>query len=713
LTIGGPAERGSAPARHFSGSMTKYLVDYLRDRGRAGELDEVLLRAGESRSAEELADESSWSTYAEFRRLLEAAALVLGDRSRLALVGPHATGEISTPELVAGFLDLGSPAQMYDELTDAAATMSTIVTLASRAVGPTEYLVEERFQAGFDPFPEYCSYAAGLIAVPPQLFGLPPAEVVEERCQTEGAPSCVFRVRWTAVDDLAGRAEYFERRSQVLEARLQALQETVSDVVHGGDLREVLARIVSFTARAVSVPGYLLVVDALPLGGRWTHVEGVPADAVAGLAAALPSAHAVPGAPPGLDHVLAAADVVSKRGRYGHLLAVGAAGRRLFPQEHAVLSAHARLVAAALDSAEAVDEARRQAATAEALLTLAASLAEIGSTQEMADRVARAMPAVLDCDHAVVVLAERDPQGARVAGAWGYTEEMLVAIRQGPVPPAPPGPAEVGSYRADPAAPEASVARGLADSGMAALATVPFRLSGDAHGWIVVGVVERAERLLGDTQLSAKLLGVAAQVRTAISNARLLDQVRHQALHDHLTGLPNRSLILDRAEHLLARAAREDRDMAAFFIDLDNFKDINDSLGHDTGDELLRQVGARFAAAMRKSDTVGRLGGDEFIVLTDTSAASAGPEVVVERLQLALAPPFVIPGFGPLTASASVGVAVGRPASVQELLRNADIALYRAKGAGRNTYVVFRSDMEPTPPRPAPAAAPGGTAATT
>jgi diguanylate cyclase (GGDEF)-like protein len=140
--------------------------------------------------------------------------------------------------------------------------------------------------------------------------------------------------------------------------------------------------------------------------------------------------------------------------------------------------------------------------------------------------------------------------------------------------------------------------------------------------------------------------------------------------------------------------------MALFFIDLDGFKDVNDNLGHKIGDDLLRSVAARFTATLRESDTVARLGGDEFVVLAEGIALAAGPELVAERLLEVLAEPFELSGpnptLNPISVSASIGIAVGPRDLSEELFRDADVALYRAKEAGKNGYVIFESEMYTT-----------------
>ena len=173
-------------------------------------------------------------------------------------------------------------------------------------------------------------------------------------------------------------------------------------------------------------------------------------------------------------------------------------------------------------------------------------------------------------------------------------------------------------------------------------------------------------------------------------------ELRHQALHDALTGLPNRVLALDRIEQMLARARRQELPVAALYVDIDGFKHVNDSFGHAAGDELLRIVARRLESVVREGDTAARLGGDEFVVLVEGSTLDAGPELVAERLLEVLRAPYDMRGeIGrELALSASIGIAFGLRGSPDELLRDADIALYEAKGAGRNRYVLFNSGME-------------------
>ncbi len=183
-----------------------------------------------------------------------------------------------------------------------------------------------------------------------------------------------------------------------------------------------------------------------------------------------------------------------------------------------------------------------------------------------------------------------------------------------------------------------------------------------------------------------------AQVQDTTERKALEEQLRYQAFHDSLTDLPNRVLFMDRLEHALALAERWEGKVAVLYIDLDNFKFINDSLGHDAGDLLLVAVSERLKACLRPGDTVARLGGDEFAILledvTDVSDATQVAERIAEALQI----PFDLEKHQFFT-SASIGIALGTAAQYRpgDLLRNADLAMYGAKKGGKAHHRVFEA----------------------
>jgi diguanylate cyclase (GGDEF)-like protein len=207
------------------------------------------------------------------------------------------------------------------------------------------------------------------------------------------------------------------------------------------------------------------------------------------------------------------------------------------------------------------------------------------------------------------------------------------------------------------------------------------------------------ELLLTGIALSLLLGALVFVLGSGRARARRLVHLKtgellHQALHDALTGLPNRALITDRVEQLLARSRRNTAPGAVMFVDLDEFKNVNDTLGHEAGDQLLQAVAARLTTGLRSVDTIGRLGGDEFVVLIDGESLVA-PELVAQRLLELMREPFDLESSAaPIMVTTSVGIAVGERTTAGELLRDADMALYRAKATGKDCYEVFRPEME-------------------
>jgi len=189
------------------------------------------------------------------------------------------------------------------------------------------------------------------------------------------------------------------------------------------------------------------------------------------------------------------------------------------------------------------------------------------------------------------------------------------------------------------------------------------------------------------------VLGGFVVVARDVTQRKVLEQqLQRQALHDPLTGLPNRALLNDRIDRALASARRNREHVALLFLDLDDFKTVNDTLGHSSGDELLLVVAARLVQCLRASDTVARLGGDEFAVLLE-GGDEATAVMMAEALRDALARPLRLHGVQ-LAVSASIGVAVAAPGTTAgELLRNADVAMYHAKLAGKARFAVFRAEM--------------------
>ena len=186
--------------------------------------------------------------------------------------------------------------------------------------------------------------------------------------------------------------------------------------------------------------------------------------------------------------------------------------------------------------------------------------------------------------------------------------------------------------------------------------------------------------------------GIVVNARDVGERKALLDQLAHQAFHDPLTGLANRALFYDRVSHALELGQREGRTVTVLFLDLDGFKQINDTMGHAEGDHLLRMVANRLRACARATDTVARLGGDEFAVLVEDTAVARSTERLIERIREQMAFPYTL-ATREVRISASVGSASTIGGDVDEVLRHADVAMYAAKRAEKGGHRAFDRGM--------------------
>jgi diguanylate cyclase (GGDEF)-like protein len=689
---------------HFGGTYMRALIRHLRATIGPDRLNELLAEVGEDRSQEILTDDATWSSFDRFRDLLQATGRALGGPDVLRAVGRRLY-DLEDFDLNPSVQALGSPEALYANAAAAVAMVCPIVRWTATQVAIRDWTIEQRLGEGFEPFEELCSVQAGIMEISTVIFGYPLAAVVEEQCACRGAPACVFRIRWEPADEVARQAEFLEERVRALEGRLEQFERTVGDLVSGEDLQTVLARTFVAASRSVRAPICVLALSDLPEGVQRVYSSGVSVAGSEVIAAGLLAGTEAD------EDLRLVAEVASTRRRYGRLAAIRPTGGFL-PQERSRLQAYASLLAAALDSGGALAEAhlheaearrqeleaRRQGDTARALLELSTALAEVTSVEEMAAKLVRAVPAVMGCDGAAVLLPDADGTQAWIVATHGFSASVDRLLKSHPVPIVDrrAGQTEFERYSDTAAGSLSQTMMGAA--GASARMVIPIFVDGQWAGAIDASVAGDPDRLRPNHDAQERLRGLAAQAATAIRNAHLLDRVRHEALHDPLTGLPNRALILDRAEQMLARARRNQQPAAAMFIDLDGFKEINDTFGHAAGDELLRAVTARLDAVLRPTDTVGRLGGDEFVVLVDGVSMDAGPELVAERLLAALREPFQIADHhaGRLSITASIGIATGDRTSAGELLRDADVALYQAKAAGKNRFLVFEAQMQTT-----------------
>jgi diguanylate cyclase (GGDEF)-like protein len=671
---------------HFSCAATAVLIHRVRSSAGEEGVERLLDEAGSARTAAYLEDITNWVAYEEVIALWRAGAAVTGDTGFARHAGEDTVRRLGTSATSTVLRTLGSPEALLEQIGVASHRFSVASTLEPVTVRPGRAEIWAFANPGFPRNALACQWTAGLLSQATALFGLKAAHVVHPACQVEGAPACRYELTWdpspsTDEADPAARVQMLERHLEAMTGRLESVFATAADLIASGDLDETLARITERAALQVRAPRYLLAVRTTPGSELHVHQKGFDADEAARVAErVLAVTHdELP------EHWLRA-DVTSARNDYGRLVAVYQPGAEFFPAERDLLDVYARYAATALDSATALleaqalqREAQRRHEEASTLLELARHLASAGTTDTIAQRLADAVPGVVDCDRVGVYIWDQKcgefvRQG--VDTARGDVDAGLASIR-------PEAAEELRGWIADPDPQpfaidlETSVvAPALRDIGAVASVAVPIATGERFLGFFVVSVFEHPERLALEPELLDRLSGVAAHAVTALENGRLVDHITHQARHDHLTGLSNRAGFAER----LSAAGGAAGPLAVFYIDLDGFKPVNDRFGHEAGDDLLTQVGARLLDCVRGGDTVSRLGGDEFAVLVEDVGGEDDIVRIAARLESAFAEPFCVDG-----RSLSVGASIGRavwPADVDgvdALLRHADAAMYEVK----------------------------------
>ncbi|MEO8437088.1 MAG: EAL domain-containing protein [Chloroflexota bacterium] len=226
------------------------------------------------------------------------------------------------------------------------------------------------------------------------------------------------------------------------------------------------------------------------------------------------------------------------------------------------------------------------------------------------------------------------------------------------------------------------------------LRTPAVQLSGELRLRHADGSWRHIEGVMKNLLSDPSVEGIVINYRDITTRKGLEDELRRQAFHDSLTGLANRALFADRLEHALDRSRRFGHSLAVLFLDLDDFKTVNDSLGHAEGDELLIAVAQRLTLALRSGDTIARMGGDEFAILIEDADDDGGPMEAAQHLLVSLEPPFQHQGKE-LFVRASIGIATsssGEP-TADDVLRNADVAMYTAKSNGKKRIEIFKPSM--------------------
>src|SRR4051812_8079862 len=347
----------------------------------------------------------------------------------------------------------------------------------------------------------------------------------------------------------------------------------------------------------------------------------------------------------------------------------------------------------AAENVRLLDTLRKRQRVLEAMARIQRAISRREPLQGVLETIVGAAGELLGDDAPALLLIDPDDPGwLVVAAARGYDDDVVDAHRRRRVGDGLAGRAvaEARLVVSEDYAGGADAMDTFVTNGVQAAMAAPVHEDGRVIGSLILSSFRRG-RVFSRAEQDM-LSSFAEHASLALTDARRVDTMLHQALHDALTGLPNRALFTDRIQHALTQGRRRGTACGVIFLDLDRFKTVNDSLGHAAGDELLVTVARRIDASLRSADTAARLGGDEFAVLLEDLRDAEEAVLVAERITDAFAEPVVVHGRE-MFVKASVGIAVGR-SGASELLRQADVAMYRAKSDGKGRYRVFEESMQ-------------------
>ena len=698
---------------HISGSSTAVIVRWVRNQLGDDAVREMLVQAGEQRPLDQLEDAAQWSSYLQATALLEAAVRVTGRPDAARRIGEEMLTQHSGTAVVELLRALGSPEALLRSIAESGSKFSTVFMLTPQVIEAGHAELVGTTPPGVPRHRLLCDFTVGILSIIPTVFDLSPAVVTQHECQARGGTRCVYVLSWDTerVAGLSGadqRIHGLENQLEAAQMRLNSLRATAADVVDATDIDAALDMVTQRAGEAVRATRYLLAVR-MPAETRLrVHSSGLSDGAAQALAPEL-----VDGAD---DPSRLVVQVSSAARHYGVLAAMLPDGGRFFAQEREVLATYAGYAASALDTAWALEEARRQNQTSRALLELSRELAEVAAPEQVAQRLATAVPRVVDCDMTTVLLWDEAAEVLLLAASQHLPPDVAAELTDqgiglGDTPKLRTMIDELEPLFLDTGEQDPYLRQLLRRCCSTAAVVVPIVGGGRFHGVVTAGVTSGSARLDRSADLLERLEGLANQAAIALTNAQLLSALQHQARHDGVTRLPNRGVLVERTEQALAQGRRSGTDCALLFLDLDGFKLVNDTFGHLAGDELLLQVAQRLQATVRETDTVARLGGDEFAVLLPQLTAAKDAEVAAARVLAALAEPFAVaaaPGRA-VGIGVSVGISLGRRGRTTstEMLRTADAAMYTAKANGGNAAVTA-TPRPRSQPAPVGAPTPGG-----
>jgi diguanylate cyclase (GGDEF)-like protein len=675
-------------AREICCSMTSVMLRLVRSGGGEAAVAQLLERAEIEREPSYLENVDNWISLDEATRMFEAGVRQTGDPLFARRVGENTLRQHAGTQVATVLRSLGSTEAVLLAVAQSAARLSAVTKMEAVEAEPGRGVVKACAREGFTRSRLHCDWTTGLLAGLPILFGLPLARVDESECQTRGDGQCLYTVTWDA--ERAAAAADPQQRVTSLEAQLVAMSErlqssyaTASDLVSTEDLDTVLRRIVERAANAVRAPSHILAVRTEPDAELQVFSHGIDEGSAQALALATSAREAI------VDDSVLVVEVTSARRHYGQLIARYPGAVEFFAQEEELLGLYAKHAAAVLDMSMALRESAQRHDQVSSLLSLSHALAQAGTSEEVAERLAAAVPDVVDCDRVGVWLWDQLEQNLKPLASSGRTDEQADYLRAVTisVTDTPALREMIRSRRPhffDRQTNDEYVRTLMGSLGVVGLTVVPIVARDVFLGVLTVSVTDDSHRLRSDSEMLARLTGVAALAATAIQNGQLVDKLHHKASHDELTGLLNRVGFRQHIDRVLASAPAETGHVGLLFIDLNGFKQVNDAHGHEGGDELLRKAAQRLETIARRDDVVARLGGDEFaIVLADVDEEQQ-VRAAEARLRTAFLEPFML-GDTAVSVGASVGGGVwpedGR--TLTDLIRRADAAMYADKARGR------------------------------
>ena len=712
---------GAVAGGEASTATTRLLLQVVADQLGPLGAERVIQRAGMQTQKAKLRGLTGRIPHTAKLLMFDAAAAETSNSRIGLLLGAAALKDRRLAPLRALARAHGSTAALLNSASRLSTRLDTASVIRADEVTDGKAVLAWRVLPPHRPHRVDCDYTFGLLHQAPVLFGLSPAEVSHDVCQLDGAPECRYDVTWKEKPfqrlrrlRFNGRKKRAPHELESAERRLYALQGAATDLTSGESLADVLERIASRANVAVHAPGHLLAVS-LPDGTRHISCRGTGAI----LTEALGSGTELNLAHPSLAGMpIVTSPVTSADHSYGVLAAVAYPGQEFFPEDKDTLGAYAHHAALGLDIARLFIETREQGETAQLLLDVARSLNQRSSVEAIAQTVADAVPALSGANRSAVALWDDDAGEIRIGAMMGW-EGPLAEKLANYITTAAESPelAEMLATNLPQLADRNGSAwaqRTVDEFGLQAFAGTPITTDGKLVGIILAHWADNPAPASIKGVMTERLAGLAGLAGVALDNARLLEETRRQALHDPLTGLPNRAKLESSIEGALIRAAWTEGRVGLLFCDLNRFKRINDSLGHSAGDYVLQQVAARITSAVREGDMVSRYSGDEFIVLLENLHAETEPEVQAEvegiaaRIRLILSEPFEVNGKK-LFLDAAIGTALsdaltaGKPENVSEvagrLIECADLAMYRSKARTRGqaparTHSPYRLQLE-------------------